>query len=168
MAKLNASRSAQYPLFQDFTFNFSDYVTDSVDGVKKTLGATTAVADPASTVSGLTGPVANTIVFDCIPLPLGAVVTGGELIVETAYAGCTAATVLIGIAGATSTLLGSTSLMATAGTRTSLLLTSVMQSNSGANVRATIAYTVANATAGKCRIRVMYTVDNRANENQIT
>jgi len=167
MKKL-ASRSAQYPLFADFTFNFNEFVIDSADTVKKTLGSTVAGStDPLE--AGLTGPVANTITFDCIPLPVGAVVIGGELIVDTAYAASTAATITLGIAGALTTLLGSTSLMATAGTRTPLLLTSVLQSNAaGNNVRATIAYTVANATAGKARVRLMYTIDGRASEVQVS
>lgn len=161
-----ASRTAQYPLVQEFAFSWNDWVIDSADGAKKTLGSTVALStDPAE--SGLTGPVANTITFDCIALPPGAVVTGGELIVETAYAGCTAATITLGIAGALTTLLGSTSLMATANTRTALLLTSALQHVAGgANVRATIAYTVANATAGRARVRLMYTIDGRSHEVQ--
>ena len=167
MKKL-ASRTVQTPLVAEFTFNWNDWVVDSADGAKKTLGSTVALsADPAE--AGLTGPVANTIVFDCIPLPPGAVLCGGELIVETPYAGSTAATILLGIAGATSGILGSTSLMAAASTRTALLLTTALQSNAGgANVRATIAHTAATATAGTIRVRLMYTVDRRATENQIS
>ena len=167
MKKL-ASRSAQYPMVAEFTFEWNNWVIDSADSTKKTLGSTVALStDPAE--SALTGPVANTITFDCIPLPVGAVVTGGELFMETAYAGCTAATITLGIAGALTTLLGSTSLMAAANTRTALLLTSALQSNaSGNNVRATIAYTVANATAGKARVRVEYTIDGRQSEIQIS
>jgi hypothetical protein len=167
MKKL-ASRSAQVPLIAEFTFDFNDWVIDSVDTVKKTLGSTVALAkDPAE--AGLTGPVANTIVFDCIPLPVGAVVVGGELIIETAVTGSTAATITLGIAGATTSLLGSTSLMAAAQTRTALLLTSALQSTAaGNNVRATIAYTVANATAGKARVRLMYTIDGRVSEVQVS
>lgn len=163
-----ASRTAQSPLVAEFTFDWNDWVIDTVDGTKKTLGSTVALSkDPGE--AALTGPVANTIVFDCIPLPPGAVLCGGELIVETAYAGCTAATILLGIAGATSGILGSTSLMAAASTRTALLLTTALQSNAaGANVRATIAYTVANATAGRIRVRLMYTVDGRMSEVQIS
>lgn len=165
MKKL-ASRTAQYPLVQEFAFSWNDWVIDSADGAKKTLGSTVALStDPAE--SGLTGPVANTITFDCIALPPGAVVTGGELIIETAYAGSTAATITLGIAGALTTLLGSTSLMAAANTRTALLLTSALQHvAAGANVRATIAYTVANATAGRARVRLMYTIDGRSHEVQ--
>lgn len=167
MKKL-ASRTVQWPLVAEFSFDFNDWVVDSVDQVKKTLGSTVANSkDPAE--AGLTGPVANTIVFDCIPLPVGAVVTGGELIVEQAVTGSTAATITLGIAGATTSLLGSTSLMAAAGTRTALLLTSALQSVAvGNNVRATIGYTVANATAGKARVRVMYTIDNRVSEIQVS
>ena len=167
MKKL-ASRTAQYPLVAEFTFDFNDWVIDSVDLTKKTLGSTVAAAkDPAE--AGLTGPVANTITFDCIPLPIGAVVTGGELIVENAYTGSTAATITLGVAGALTTLLGSTSIMAAANTRTPLLLTSALQSAAaGNNVRATIAYTVANATAGKARVRLEYTIDGRQNEVQTT
>lgn len=163
MAKLIATRTIQYPAVAEFAFNWNDWVVDSVDGTKKTLGSTVANSvDPAE--PALTGPVANTIVLDAIPLPVGAVVTGGELIIETAYTGSTAATILIGIAGSTSIYLGSTSLMAAANTRTPLLLTTALGSNSGQNVRLTIAYTVANATAGKARVRIMYTLDSKANE----
>lgn len=166
MGKLLASRTAQTPLIAEFTFNWNNWVIDSVDGTKKTLGSTVALStDPTETA--LTGPVANTITFDCIPLPAGAVVCGGEVIIETPYAGSTAATLTLGIAGSLTTLLASNDLKAAANTRTALLLTSALQHNAaGANVRATIAYTVANATAGKVRVRLMYTVDNRMSEVQ--
>lgn len=165
MKKL-ASRTAQFPLVAEFNFQWNDWVIDSVDLTKKTLGSTVALsADPNEV--GLTGPVANTITFDCIPLPPGAVISGGELIIETAYAGSTAATITLGIAGSLTSVLGSTSLMAAANTRTALLLTSALVSNAGANLRATIAYTVANATAGRARVRLMYTVDNRTSEVQV-
>lgn len=163
--KLIANRTAQPVLAQEWIFNWNNWVIDSADGTKKTLGSTVALStDPAE--SALTGPVANTITFDCIPLPPGAVLAGGELIVETPYAGCTAATITLGIAGSLTTVLGSTSIMAAANTRTALLLTSALQHNAaGTNVRATIAYTVANATAGKVRVRLLYTIEGRAVEN---
>lgn len=164
MAKLIASRGAQNVLVQSFDFNWNNWVIDSVDGTKKTLGSTVALStDPSE--SALTGPVANTIVFDCMPMPYGAVIQGGEVIVETAYAGCTAATLSLGIAGATTGLVSATSIMAAANTRVALLLTTALQCNAGANIRATIAYTVANATAGKVRVRLLYTMDGRHSEN---
>lgn len=165
MKKL-ASRTAQYPLVQEFAFNFNDWVIDSVDGTKKTFGSTVAAsADPGE--SGLTGPVANTISFDCMPMPVGAVIVGGEMIVESAATGSTAYTVSLGIAGSTTALLNAQSALATG--RTALTLTTPLVSNaSGQNLRATVAYTVANATAGKVRLRVMYTIDGRANEVQVS
>jgi hypothetical protein len=164
MAKKLASRTAQYPLVASFDFDWNDWVVDSADGTKKTLGSTVALSkDPLE--SALTGPVANTITFDCIPLPPGAQSVGGDLVIETAYVGTTAATITLGIAGALTTILGSTSLMAAANTRTALLLTTALQHvAAGANLRATIAYTVANATAGKARLRLWYTMDGRATE----
>mgnify|MGYP000848202847 CR=1 FL=1 len=161
--KLLASRTAQYPLIAEFAFNWNNWVVDSADGAKKTLGSTVALStDPSETL--LTGAAAATIVFDAIPLPPGAVITGGELIVETAYAGSTAATVSLGIAGTTTALLNAVDLKTAA--RTALTITSPLLANSGQNLRATIAYTVANATAGKARLRVMYTIDGRASEVQ--
>ena len=162
--KLQAARTAQYPLFAEFAFNFNNFVVDSVDGTKKTLGSTAALStDP--TESGLNGPAANTIVFDAIPMPPGAVIIGGEVVVETAYAGSTAATVSLGIAGSTTALANAVDMKTAA--RTALTLTSPLLANAGQNLRATIAYTVANATAGKARLRVQYTIDQRSNETQI-
>lgn len=160
-----ASRTAQYGLYADFGPSFNEWVVDSVDGTKKTFGSTVAAATDPNEVA-LNGPAANTITFDCIPLPPGAVITGGELIVETAFVGPTAATVSLGIAGNTAALLAAASLLATG--RTALALTSPLLSNAGQNLRATVAYTVANATAGKFRLRVQYTVDGRSSEIQIT
>lgn len=167
MAKLLASRSAQYPLYAEFVFNHKDWVVDSVDGTKKTLGSTVALSqDPLET--GLTGPAANTITFDAIPLPIGAVIVGGEVIVETAAAGSTAYTVSVGIAGNTTAYANAVSALAAGRTALTLTTTVPMTSNAGQNVRLTVAYTVANATAGKVRVRVMYTIDGRANEATLT
>ena len=163
--KLLATRTAQYPLFAEFAASFNQWVLDSVIGVKETFGSTVATAtDPAE--PGLTGPATGTVTFDVIPLPPGAVITGGELIVETAYVGPAAATVSLGIAGNTTALLSAVSLLATG--RTALSLSTPLVSNAGQNLRATVAYTTANATAGKFRLRVQYTIDGRASEVVIT
>lgn len=163
MKKL-AARTAQYPLLAEFAFNFNDWVVDSVSGVKETFGSTVAASvDPAE--PGLTGPAAGTITFDAIPLPPGAVVVGGEVIVETAGVGPTVFTVSAGIAGNLTAYANAVDLKTAA--RTALALTAPLVSNSGQNVRLTVAYTVANATAGKFRVRVLYTLDGRANETVI-
>ncbi len=166
MKKL-ASRTAQFPLLAEFNFSWNDWVIDSVDLTKKTLGSTIALsADPNEV--GLTGPVANTITFDCIPLPPGAVIQGGEVIVETAYAGSTAATISLGIAGTLTGLANAVDLKTAAKTTLTATGVAALLGNAGANIRATIAYTVANATAGKVRVRVLYTVDNRTSEVQVS
>ncbi len=162
--KLLANRTAQMILAQEFVFQHNQWVIDSADGTKKTLGSTVALStDP--TEAALTGPVANTVTFDALPMPVGAVIVGGEVIVETAYAGSTAATLSLGIAGTLTGLVNATDIKAAAGTRVALTLTTPLVANAGANLRATMAYTVANATAGKVRVRVNYTIDGRAVEN---
>ena len=77
MKKL-ATRTAQYPLFADFAFSFNEWAVDLIDGSKKTFGSTLALStDPLE--AGLTGPVANTgLVVSAIPMPIGAVITGGN------------------------------------------------------------------------------------------
>ena len=80
MSKLLATRNAQFPLYAEFVFNFNDWAIDSVDGVKKTFGSTVLLADPAGSVTGLTAGTG--MVLDCINMPLGAVITGGELLIE--------------------------------------------------------------------------------------
>ena len=163
--KLLASRTSQYLMEQEFAFNFNGWVIDSADLTKKTMGSTVAAStDPAE--SGLSGPVANTITFDCLPLPPGAVINGGSVIVETAFAGATAQTVSLGVAGSLTALLAAVDLK-TAG-RTALTLATPLISNAGQNLRATITYTVANATAGRARLRVQYSVDGRAQEVQVS
>lgn len=149
MPKLIASRTAQYPLVAEFKFNFDDTAVDSVTGGLKTFGAA----------------FGDAIVFDAIPLPLGAVISGGELIVDTPGVGPTAYTVAVGQAGTPASLLAATSLSVAGRTP----LTGLGSGHvSGANVRLTIASSVANATAGRFRLRVAYTIDGRSSEIQIS
>ena len=161
--KKQATRGAQLPLVAEFNFAFNEFVVDSVSGVKETLGSTVANStDPGET--GLTGPAAGNVVFDAIPLPIGAVVTGGEVIVETAYAGSTAATLSVGVAGATTALANAVDLKTAARTALTLSATSQLIANDGKNIRLTLAYTVANATAGKVRVRLNFTIDGRQDQ----
>ncbi len=173
--KKAASRSAQYPMMAEFAFSFNEYVQDSADQVKKTFGATVAnsgtqlATDPVSGAvePGLTSGTA--VVFDCIPMPVGAVITGGELIVENAYVGIGAgATLALGISGDTAALISAYDLDgALAGARTAVTLTKPLLCNAGQNVRLTLAGLTATATAGKVRARVMYTIDGRTSEVQV-
>ena len=146
MPLIQATRGAQPVMSAEFAFSFNDTMRD-VNGVVKTFGS----------VFGDAG------VFDAINLPLGAVVVGGELIVETAGVGPTAYTAAIGHSGSATAFLAATDLKATAGTRVALTGLG-LQANDGKNVRLTIASTVANASAGKFRLRVNYTIDGRITE----
>ncbi len=176
MGKLIASRSAQWPLYQEFVFNYNDYATDAVSGTKLTFGAavtnsgTATAKDPvtSSTVAGLTSGTG--VVIDAIPMPVGAIITGGEVIVENAYVGAGAgATLNLGVAGNTSALISAFDLdAAAANARQPLLLTSPLLCNAGTNIRLTVAGMAATATAGKVRVRVQYTIDNRVNEVQVS
>ena len=146
MALKQATRGAQPVMSAEFDFSFNDTMKD-VAGVTKTFGA--AFADAG--------------VFDAINLPLGAVVVGGELIVEAAGVGPTVYTVAVGHSGSAAAFLAATDLKAVAGTRVALTGLG-LQANDGKNVRVTIVSTVANASAGKFRLRVNYTTDGRITE----
>lgn len=148
MALKKASRAAQYPLVQEFNFSFNDTAPDAVTGAVKGFGTT----------------IAEDLVFDAINMPQGAVVCGGELIVETAGVGPTAYTAKLGVAGDDACFLAASDLKAAANTRYALLLTKQLAANDAKNLRLTMASTVAVATAGKFRLRVMYTIDGKSNE----
>lgn len=163
MAKVIAARTAQCLMAAEAVLNFNDYVVDSADGVLKTLGSSTALADPSGVVTGLTAPAG--FVFDAVNIPRGAVIVGGEVIVETAYAGIgVGATLSVGVAGSTTALVNAMDLdAATSGSRTAFALTAPMVANSGLNLRVTVAgMTAGGATAGKVRVRAQYTIDGRS------
>lgn len=146
MALKKITRAAQWPLVAEFTASFSATAKDAVTGAVKGFGTTAA----------------ENLVFDAIALPQGAVVCGGEVIVETQGVGPTAYTVKLGVAGDDACFLAASDLLAAANTRYPLLLTKQLAANDGKDLRLTMASTVAAATAGKFRIRVMYTIDGRA------
>lgn len=147
MALKKITRAAQWPLVAEFTASFSDTAKDAVTGAVKGFGTTAA----------------ENLILDAIALPQGAVVCGGEVIVETQGVGPTAYTVKLGVAGDDACFLAASDLLAAANTRYPLLLTKQLAANDGKDLRLTMASTVAAATAGKFRIRVMYTIDGRAN-----
>jgi hypothetical protein len=147
MAKLNASRTAQWPLVAEFNFSFNDTMLD-VTGVERSFGSTF-----------------GNHAFEAIPMPVGAVITGGEVIVETAGVGPTAYTVSVGTSASATAFASAVDLKTAA--RTALSLATPLACGDGKNIRIAVNSTVANATAGKFRVRVMYTLDNRANEVQV-
>ena len=143
MAKLIASRGAQYPLVAEFTFNFDDTMVDTSGVLKdfKTVGST---------------------VVDAINLPVGAIVIGGEVVTETAVGGSTAYNISVGDSGSATRYLGATDRVAAG--RTALVPTGYV--GAGNPLRITVAPTVAAATAGKVTVRVQYIVRGRVNETQ--
>lgn len=164
MAKKTAARSAQYPLFAEFVMNFNDWAIDSVSAVKKTLCSTVAASTDPTEV-GLTA--GTNLVFDAIPMPVGAVIIGGTVQVETAFNGTGTNTVSVGIAGTTTAFTTTTDLETAGITAFALTTTLPLICNTGTNIRLTFANGGADATAGKVRVRVEYTIDGRANENTI-
>lgn len=162
--KKTAPRSAQTILSSEFVFSYNDWAVDSVSGVKETFGSTVGGSvDP--TEPGLVA--ATGVVFDCLPMPAGAVVVGGAVTIETAFAGIgAAATLSLGIAGAPGAYIAGIDLdAAVAGTRVAIPLAASLVSNGGQNVRLTTAGLVATATAGKVRIRIDYTIDGRGTDS---
>lgn len=160
MAKLLASRTAQWPLTQSFTFDVSTAVDDKMATVVGNVigGASPSFQATTQSIGGFYAGVAQ--IYEIAPLPVGAIITAGELVVETAVAGPTASTITIGDSGNAARYLGSTSLK-TAG-RTELVPTGYV--GNGENIRITVTNTVAPATAGKVAIRITYVVNGRSNE----
>jgi len=165
MTKKVATRSAQWPLVQEFVMNYNDWAIDSVSGVKKTLCSTVAAStDPAEP----TLTAGTNLVFDAIAMPLGAHIIGGTVQVETAFNGTSTNTMSVGIAGAATTFTTTTDLETAGITAFTNTTTIPLACNAGQNIRLTFANGGADATQGKVRVRVEYTIDGRANENSIT
>jgi hypothetical protein len=139
MAKLNAARVAQYPLVAEFTFNFNDTIKGT-DGVERAFNAAALVAD-------------------IVELPMGAVVIGGELVVEVSDSVSTTWTLSLGDAASATRYANAVSLKSAA--RTPLTLSGSRLSE---KIRATLAATGTAPTGGKVTVRVLYVITGRANE----
>ena len=143
MAVLKPSRTAQYTLSAEFSWTAADTMLD-ING--------------AST--GFITAAAHTV--EPIPLPVGAVVIGGELVVTTAFDGSTYA-VIVGDSASANRYLGTADRKAAA--LTALVPTGYV--SLGENIRLTITPT-GTTTAGAATLRIRYTVVGRAQEVQIT
>lgn len=142
MAKLTQSRAAQTVLVQEYVFSFGDTVVDTAGASKNFYDFG---GDPQ---------------FDMFRMPVGAVVLGGDVIVETAYVGPTAATLSVGDSGSATKYANAVNLLANA--RTALTIPAGV--TSGLDVVGKLTLTVADATAGKVRVRIEYTIEGRGNE----
>ena len=143
MSKKLATRSSQYPLMAEFTFNVLD-----------TMVNTSGANDGFATVA--------THVFDVINLPAYATVVGGEVVTESAITGSTAYNVSVGDSVSATRYLGVTD--KTAAARTALVPTGFV--GAGENIRLTVTPTVAASTGGTITLRVMYVIRGRGNEVQ--
>ena len=137
---LKPARQAQYSQFADFRFT---------------------VADTMANVAGAVANLKASGVFEPIPLPIGAIVVGGEVIVHTASndAGV-ASTIAIGDSVNPNRYLGATSIKAAG--RTPLVPTGFV--GAGENLRITLAATNGDATAGDVTVRVEYILNGRMHE----
>jgi hypothetical protein len=148
MAKLIASRSAQYVLEAEFVLNFDDTMVPVSGG--------TAIAGTAEVDFGKTNVAAT--VFEVIPLPTGATVIGGEVVTDTAFDTATY-NLTIGDSGSANRYLTTTDRKAVG--RTALVPTGYI--GNGENIR--IGLTNADVcTTGKMTVRVQYIVKGRSNE----
>lgn len=143
MTTLKKTRTAQYPLVAEFTFNITDLMAN-------TAGAVISFAAAAAAA------------FDVIPLPPNAVLVGGDVAVETASNDSSTATIAVGDSGSASRYLGATNIKAAA--RTPLVPTGYR--GNGEDLRITLANAGGDATAGTISVRAEYIITGRANEVQ--
>ena len=159
MAKLLASRSAQWPLVQEFSFDVSTAVNDSMATVVGNVigGAAPSFQATAQALGGFYAGVSQ--IYEIAPLPVGATIIAGE-VVSSGVVGPTASTIAIGDKASATRYLPATSLLAAG--RTPLVPSGYV--GNGENIRMTITNTVAVATAGKVAVRLTYVMAGRTNE----
>jgi hypothetical protein len=143
MALIRKSTGRQYPLVGEVQ------IAIGADTVVNTAGATVAAKGTA-------------VVADLLPLPPGAVVIGGEVVVETASNDTGAHTVAVGDSVNATRYLAATSIKAAA--RTALVPTGFR--GNGEDIRLTFAAATGDATAGVVTVRVLYQIGGRAHEVQ--
>lgn len=135
-------RGSQQIMVAEFTFTIGDTMVNA-------SGADDAFASVAAHV------------FDIIPQEAGMIVLGGDVVTETAFAGCTAYNVKVGDATSDTRYLGTTDRVAAG--RTALVPTGYV--SIGEAIRLTVTPTVAAATAGKLTVRIQYIKRHRMTEN---
>jgi hypothetical protein len=162
MAKIIASRTAQYLLTAEYVLNYTDWCIDAATGTKKTLGSTVALSsDPseASLASGKNGVVT----IPMFSMPQGAVVVGGAIDIKTAFVGPTA-TLSIGKSGATTAFVSGLDVAATTNSAFTVTTTVPFTSEDGTNLIGTLTLSNADATAGKVYVYIQYYIVGRGNE----
>jgi hypothetical protein len=146
MSLLIASRTAQFPMVAEFTFNFDDTMVD-------TSGDTLDF--------GLLN-VASATTFMVIPLPPGAMVTGGSVSTTTVFDSATLA-ITVGDASSAARYLTAADV---SDVGTDALVPTGYVHTTGENIE--IVVTIADVcTTGTSTVRVEYVVENRSCEVQI-
>lgn len=141
MAVLKATRATQSPQYAQFKFTITDTMLD-IAGVSKAFSAAAPV-------------------MDVINLPMGAIVVGGDVTVETVSNDSSTATIAVGDSSTANRYLTATSIKSAA--RTALVPTG-FRNTSGLNLRITLANAGGDATAGVVTVRVLFIIDGRADE----
>lgn len=141
------SRTAQYPLVAEFTFNFDDTMVNS---------AGNTVDFGAANAGGAAG------IFEIIPLPPGATVIGGSVTTDTAF-DTAGYDVTIGDSTTADRYLASTDKKALGFTA----LTPTGYIGTGQNIR--LAFSSDDVcTTGVMTVRIEYVIANRSSEIQIS
>lgn len=135
MAVIKRTRAAQYPLVQEFVFNYNDGVPylNALNAVSQDSNPRPVVQDlgskaqPTGMLSGATYQAnvmsAAPTYIDMFSLPLGAQIIGGDLQIEAPYAGPSTVTLAIGDPQSAAQYLTATTLKATAFTNQPTTLT---------------------------------------------
>lgn len=144
MAALKATRTSQRPLVARFTWNFDDTMVNS---------AGNSVDFGAANAGGAAG------IFDVINLPVGAVVIGGSLVVETAF-DTAGYDVTVGDSASATRYLGSTDVK---GTGVTALVPTGYRNTGGLNLRMAFASDDV-CTTGKAHLTVEYIIEGKSEE----
>jgi hypothetical protein len=148
MAKLIATRGAQFVMETEFTFNFDDTMVPVSGG--------TAIPGTTEVDFGKTNIIST--VFDIINLPAGAVVLSGFLTVETAF-DTASYSVAVGDSAVANRYLTAADRKATGVTA----LVPTGYRGDGENLRVTIVKADV-CTTGKATLRIQYITTGRSNE----
>lgn len=140
MALLKKTRVSQTPKVATFEWNYNDTKVNT---------------------AGATSDFEASDAMDAIELPIGAIVVGGELVVDTIYNTTGAATVSVGDSSSATRYLGATTLKT--GGRTALVPTG-FKNTGGLPIRLTFSVADTAGTAGKARVHVQYIIEGRADE----
>lgn len=142
MSALKATRSAQWSYWSSFTYDIS-----AGDTLANTAGAVVAI-----------GFVVGAQAFDAIKLPKGAVVVGGNLVVEVVSNDAGTTTLSVGDSGSATRYLGATNVKAAAVTA----LVPTGYHGTGEDIRLTLANGSGGATTGKITVNVEFILDGKA------